>query len=273
MSPARALGRAVRLETVKALTTWVWWGLLVVALALVAVNVGLVAAILPVDGQQGPDGFGLPPLGTAAGQLAVLGFGYQPGYLMAAVTGAVLAAGDFRNRTMAPTLLVVPSRGAVSAGKSVVGLVVGVVHGLAVQAVSLLLLAVVATARGLDLAPAADLARPLVLGVAGIAVWALLGVAFGLLVRNLVVAVVVLVVVVFLVDPLLALVLGGVGEVGGVDLAEVGAYLLTNASTAAVEGFTGAQLLPWWGGLLVLLGWAAVLTGAASVVSLRRDVG
>ena len=64
-----------------------------------------------------------------------------------------------------------------------------------------------------------DRFRPLLLGVLGVAVWALIGVAFGLLVRQQVVAVVVLVLVVFLLDPLLVLALSAVGEVGGVDQA------------------------------------------------------
>jgi ABC-2 type transport system permease protein len=271
VSAVASLGRAVRAETVKATTTWVWWGLLLVALALVALNVGLLAALAPLDAAAA-ETFPFPLLGTTEGQLAVLGSGYQAGYLMAGVAGTVLAAADFRNRTIGPTLLVVPSRGAVALGKCVVATVLGVVYGVAVQALSLVLTVGVVAARGVDVAPAAELARPLLLGVAGVSVWALIGVAFGLLVRNLVVAVVVLVVVVFLLDPLLALVVAGLGEVGGVDLSAAGAYLLSNASTAVVEGFTGAELLPWWGGLLVLLAWAGVMTALAWSTTLRRDV-
>lgn len=104
------------------------------------------------------------------------------------------------------------------------------------------------------------------------AVWALIGVGFGLLVRQQVVALVTVVLVVFLLDPLAVLALGAIGDVGPVDMEGVGQYLLTSASTAVVEGFTGARLLSWWGGLLVLLAWAGALGGLAWRTTLRRDV-
>jgi hypothetical protein len=37
------MSRAVRAELVKLTTTWVWWGLLLIALGLVLLNVGLLA--------------------------------------------------------------------------------------------------------------------------------------------------------------------------------------------------------------------------------------
>ncbi len=263
--------RAVHAELVKLTTTWVWWGLLLIALALVALNVGLVAALGPVDA-AGAEAFPFPLLTTAEGQLALVGSGYQSGYLLAAVGGTLVATADVRAGTIAPTFLAVPRRGRVAAAKLVTGGLLGLLYGLVVQASSLALAATVLGVRGVALAPAGDLARPLLLGVLGVSVWALIGVGFGLLVRHQVVALVTVVLVVFLLDPLLVLALGAVGEVGGVDLGQVGSYLLTSASTAVVEGFTGGRLLPWWGGLLVLLAWAGALGGLAWRTTLRRDV-
>jgi ABC-2 type transport system permease protein len=263
---------AVRAEAVKASTTWAWWGLLLIALGLVGLNVGLFAALAPADA-AGAEVFPLPPVTTAEGQLAVVGGGFQAGYLLAAVLGTLIATSDFRSGTIAPTFLAVPRRGRVAVAKAVVTAGFGVVYGVAIQLASLALTALVLAVRGIDLVGLDELARPLLLGVLGITVWALIGVAFGLLVRQQVVALVSLVLVVFLLDPLAGFILTGVGEVGGVDLEAVGAYLLTNASTALVEGFTGSELLPWWGGLLVLLAWAAVLGVLGWRTTLRRDVG
>ncbi|MFC3688118.1 hypothetical protein [Aquipuribacter hungaricus] len=263
--------RAVRAELVKLTTTWVWWGLLGIALLLVLLNVGLVSALGPLDAAAA-EAFPFPLLTTTEGQLAVVGSGYQSGYLMSAVAGALVATTDFRTGTVAQTFLAVPRRGLVAAAKLVTGGLLGLLYGVVVQVLSLATAWGVLALRGVDLAPAGDLARPVALGVLGIAVWALIGVGFGLLVRHQVVAVVTVVVVVFLLDPLAVLALGAVGEVGPVDLDVVGSYLLTSASTAVVEGFTGGRLLPWWGGALVLLAWAATLGGLAWRTTLRRDV-
>lgn len=265
------MSRAVRAELVKLTTTWVWWGLLLIALALVLLNVGLFAALGPVDA-GGAEAFPFPLLTSVEGQLALVGSGYQSGYLMSAVAGTLIATTDVRSGTIAQTFLAVPRRGRVAAAKLMTGGLLGLLYGVAVQLASVAVAASVLTLRGVDLAPAGELLRPLALGVLGVAVWALIGVGFGLLVRHQVVAVVTVVLVVFLLDPLVVLALGALGEVGGVDLETVGSYLLTSASTAVVEGFTGARLLPWWGGLLVLLAWAGGLGALAWRTTQRRDV-
>ena len=265
------MSRAVRAELVKLTTTRVWWGLLLIALGLVLLNVGLLAALGPVE-PAGAEAFPFPLLTTAQGQLALVGSGYQSGYLMAAVAGTLVATTDVRNGTLAQTFLAVPRRGLVAAAKLLTAGILGLLYGIAVQLASVAVAGLVLAVRGVDLVPVDELARPLALGVLGVGVWALIGVGFGLLVRHQVVAVVTVVVVVFLLDPLLVLALGAIGEVGGVDLETVGTYLLTSASTAVVEGFTGARLLPWWGGLLVLLAWAGALGTLAWRTTLRRDV-
>ena len=262
------MSRAVRAELVKLTTTRVWWGLLLIALSLVLLNVGLLAALGPVE-PAGAEAFPFPLLTTVQGQLALVGSGYQSGYLMAAVAGTLVATTDVRNGTIAQTFLAVPRRGLVAAAKLLTAGLLGLVYGVAAQLASVAVAGLVLGLRGVDLVPVDELARPLALGVLGVGVWALIGVGFGLLVRHQVVAVVTVVVVVFLLDPLLVLALG---EVGGVDLETVGSYLLTSASTAVVEGFTGARLLPWWGGLLVLLAWAGALGTLAWRTTLRRDV-
>lgn len=265
------LGAAVRGEAVKATTTWPWWGLLGIALALVTMNVGLFAALAPADAGAAQV-FPLPLVSGVEGQVAVVGGGFQAGYLLAAVLGTLIATSDHRSGTIAPTYLATPRRGRVALAKAVVAGALGLAYGVAVQAASLAVTVAVLAVRGVDLVAAGDLARPLLLGVLGTAVWALIGLGFGLLVRQQVVALVALVLVLFLLDPLAGFVLGGIGEVGGVDLEAVGSYLLTNASTAVVEGFTGTELLPWWGGLLVLLAWATALGVLAWRTTLRRDV-
>lgn len=265
------LGRAAAMEFVKVRTTRTWWGLLLIALGLIALNVVLTAAVTPVGEPTTPEEAAFAGLeaGTADGQRAIIGGGFQSAYLLSAVMGTIIGAVDFRHRTATWTFLMVPGRAAVALGKLVVATAVGLVFGLVGQGASFALAAVTLAARGIDVQVDADLWRSLGLGVLGIAVWALLGAAVGLLLRNQIAAILAVVGWVFLLDPIGSLVASGVG---GVDLAEIVAYSPGNASTAIVEGFTGTELLPWWAGLLVLLAYTAVLTVVAVRVSLRRDL-
>jgi hypothetical protein len=262
------------MEFVKVRTTRTWWGLLLIALGLIALNVVLTAAVTPVGEPTTPEEAAFAGLeaGTADGQRAIIGAGFQSAYLLSAVMGTIIGAVDFRHRTATWTFLMVPGRAAVALGKLVVATAVGLVFGLVGQGASFALAAVTFAARGIDVRVDADLWRSLGLGVLGIAVWALLGAAVGLLLRNQIAAILAVVGWVFLLDPIGSLVASGVGEVGGVDLTEIVAYSPGNASTAIVEGFTGTELLPWWAGLLVLLAYTAVFTVVAVRVSLRRDL-
>lgn len=86
---------------------------------------------------------------------------------MAAVAGTLIATSDVRSGTIAQTFLAVPRRGRVAAAKLVTAGLLGLLYGLAVQLASLAVAGLVLAVRGVDLAPAADLARPLTLGVLG----------------------------------------------------------------------------------------------------------
>lgn len=263
----------LRSELVKVSTTWVWWGVLLIALAFAALNVGLIGALAPTEpSDPAAASTGLPVVTTEEGQVAVLGFGYQTGYLFSAVLGTIIGASDYRHRTATPTFLAAPRRGRVAAAKLVTSAAVGVVYGIVVQLAALALLLALLALRGVDVVDAGAFTRSIVLGVLGIAVWAVIGTSIGLLLRNQVAAIVLVVVLLFVLDPLASLGLAALGERWGVDWAAASAYTLTNATTAVVSGFATGQLLRWWTGLLVLLGWALALTGLAWGTTLRRDV-
>jgi|GEM_PF-1694559 energy-converting hydrogenase Eha subunit C len=269
-----SLTRATAMEWVKICTTATWWALLLLALGVIALNVVLTAAVVPVgEATEGEAAaFGTLNGGTADGQRAIVGSGFQSAYLLSAVLGAILGAVDFRHRTATWTFLMVPGRGAVAVAKLLVAALAGLGYGVVGQAASLGLAAGTLSTRGVDVQVDANLWRSLGLGVLAVAAWAVVGASVGLLLRNQIAAILGVIGWIFLVDPIGSLVAAGVGEVGGVDLADVVAYSPGNASSAIVESVTGVDLLPWWAGVLVLLGWSAVATGAALLVSLRRDL-
>lgn len=257
--------RAVHAELVKLLTTRLWWGLLLGVVALVALNVVPTALFA---GQTQAEGIpAVPPLDEVAGVTAVYGAGYQAGYLLAMVLGVIVGAADFRHRTATATYLATPSRSVVIAAKAVVAAAAGLLYGVVAQVATVAVAAPVVLARGGELRLGEpEVLRSLVLGVAGVALWGVLGAALGVLLRNQVAAILVGVGYIFLGDLLVS------GLFALADLDGAARFTPVNASSALVEGFTGFQLLPWWGGALVLLAYGAVLAAAGWVVGRRRDV-
>jgi hypothetical protein len=259
------MSSALRAELIKIRTTRLWWGLLIGLVVLVVLNAALIAAFAGSD--TGPGGPTLPTLDTPEGFRSALSSGFQSGYLLAAVLGTIIGATDNRHRTATQTFLANPSRGRIVVAKMVAGAAFGAVYALAAQIVSLVVVSVVAAIRGAGTQLGdASVLRSLVLGVPGIMVWCVIGVSLGILLRNQVAAILVAVGVIYLVDTLLSL------GLHALDVDQVVKFTPNNASTAVVEGFTGYPLLPWWGGVLVLLAYSAVIAFAGWWLSLRRDI-
>ncbi|KQX69712.1 ABC transporter permease [Angustibacter sp. Root456] len=259
------MARALQAELVKIRTTRMWWGLLLGLVVLVALQVTVTAAFSgrsPGAGQPA-----LPGLDSAEGLRTALSSGFQSGYLMALVLGTIIGAVDFRHRTATQTFLATPHRSRVIAAKVLSGVAYGLLYAVVTQALSLALVALVSTIRGGGLGAAdATVVRALLLGLPGIALWCVIGVSLGMLLRNQIAAVLVAVGFVFLIDPLLGLALNQL------DLQTLGEYTVSNASTALVQGYTGSDLLPWWAGGLVMVAYGLVIAVAAWLTSARRDI-
>ncbi|HET8616536.1 MAG TPA: ABC transporter permease [Actinomycetales bacterium] len=259
------MSRALRAELLKVRTTRLWWGLLIGLALLVVLNAAVLAAFAGTD--TGPGGPTLPALDTSEGFRSALSSGFQSGYLLAAVLGTIIGATDNRHRTATQTFLATPSRARVVVAKMLAGGVFGAVYAVVTQFVSLVVVSIVAAIRGAGTQLGdASVLRALVLGVPGVMVWCVIGVSLGVLLRNQVAAILVAVGVIYLVDTLLSL------GLHALHADEVVKFTPNNASTAVVEGFTGYELLPWWGGVLVLLAYSAVIAGCGWWLSLRRDI-
>jgi ABC-type transport system involved in multi-copper enzyme maturation permease subunit len=260
------VNRALSAELVKVRTTRMWWGLLIGLAVLVAIQVAFSASFAGRD--TGAGGPVLPSLDTAAGLRTAMSAGYQYGYLMALVLGAIVGSVDFRHRTATQTFLAAPRRGRVIVAKCLACASIGLVYAVVTQLLSLVLVLVVAAVRGLDVDLGGEgVLRSLLLGVPGIALWCVVGVSLGMLLRNQVAAVLVAVGYVLLIDPLAAL------AIRQLNASPVDEYLLGSASSALVGSSPGVELLPWWAGGLVMLGYAVVIALAGWWVTVRRDVG
>jgi ABC-2 type transport system permease protein len=257
--------RAIEAELLKVRTTRMWWGLLLGMIALVALNVVVTAVF--TGRSPGPGAPALPGLDTSAGLRTAVASGFQSGYLMALVLGTIVGATDYRHRTATQTFLASPRRSRVVLAKLVAGAAFGLLYAAVAQLLSVLLTLLVGALRGISVHPTeGSVVRAVVLGLPGIVLWMVIGVALGVLLRNQIAAVLIAVGFVFLVDPLLGLLLRQL------HLESVARYTLGSASSALVEATTGGRLLAWWGGGLVMLAWCAVITAAGVLVTSRRDV-
>lgn len=257
--------RLLHSELRKLATTRLWWGMVLGLVGVVALNVVPSALFAGQDFGAGVPAS--PPLDEIAGLTAVYGAGYQSGFLMVLVLGVIIGAGDRRHATATQTFLATPSRGRVVVAKMILALVAGVAYGLVAQVMTVAAAAPVVLARGAHLGLGnSDVLRSLVLGVFGIALWGVIGVALGILLRNQVAAILVAVSYVFLGDFLVA------GALSLADLEAIAPYTPANASNAIVGGFTGFDLLEWWGGMLVLLAYGVSLALSGWLIGRKRDI-
>lgn len=265
--------RATSSELTKQFTTAIWW---VLALVL-ALYVGMVSAGLSVA--LAASATGALPGGTTTGVPAqatglVYSLANSVGYVFPLLIGTLLVTGEFRHKTLTPTFLAIPRRGAVLGGKLLAGAGMGLLYGLIAVIVTVGPAAAVFAGFGLDSGLGnsdtwAMLGRILIAFV----LWVLVGIGTGLLVRNQVAAIVIVLAFTQFVEPLLR-----VGSAFVESLSKVGRFLPGAAGDALVGssafGMTGstADALAWWAGGLVLLGYAVVLLVIGYLTSWRRDV-
>ncbi len=257
----------VRSEVAKILSTRLWWGLLigaVVYVALSALATALTAGMDPGGGQPGS-----APLGEPEAYRAVYASSLFSGtYIFAMILGITSMTGEYRYRTITPTFLATPRRGLVVAAKMVAHLLAGVVYGAVGLLAALVAGGITVAARGASLGLGTDrLWESVRLAVLAVALWTLVGIGIGTLIRNQVAAVLIAVLVTFLVEPLATFLLASI------DLDWLVRWLPTNASAAMTSpGSSFVDYLDWWVGALVLAGYAAVAAGLGMLLSVRRDI-
>jgi ABC-2 type transport system permease protein len=245
------MDRLVAAEWLKLRTTRLLWGAAPAAVLLAAVAVaGLVlsseatgvALLEPTEGAR-----------NAALHLT------STGAVLVMVLGIIISAGEYRTQTAIDTFLTTPRRRRVVAAKLAVGALLGLALG------------VLGAAIGLPIAylwfEAERVAFPtgheevwLTLGgvVLYSALFATLGVAFGSLVRNQVVAIVSALTIVLLLEQVLAQAADSVGR-----------WLPGNAGAALVRA--PGEFLDPGAGAALLLAYALVIALAGMVVVTRRD--
>ena len=182
--------------------------------------------------------------------------------LLTLILGVVVGAGEYRHGTIAWTLLVTPNRLHAVGGGVIAcflgGLAIGVVVAACVAAIALPWLA----AKDAVMPPTGDTLQILLGGVLYGALAAALGSAFGQLLRNQVAGVVIVLVLIFVVDPVIAGLLEHVWQ-----------FTLTGLDVAMTGGDNGdTNVLPLGLAALVWALYTALFTALAVIFTSRRDI-
>jgi ABC-type transport system involved in multi-copper enzyme maturation permease subunit len=206
---------------------------------------------------------GLPARNLAgrSNQLRVLVEGGESlGVVFAGLLGAMSITGEVRHGTIRPTFLATPQRGRVVAAKAVTSMVSGLLFGVIATGLASAVGTAILSGRGVTIQlQRGDYALLLAGGGAAAALWAVIGLGLGAVVRNQVAAIVGLFVWVQIVENLL------------VDSVPSVSRFMPGALGQAITGQrTGTLHSPALGALfLVLYAGAAVATG--SLATTRRD--
>jgi ABC-2 type transport system permease protein len=250
--------RLVAAEFHKLATTRLWLWLLLGSVALTALYASL--AIAFGDTPDNPT----PPLASPAGQRTVFSVGQGAGTLLA-VLAAIALTGEFRHQTATTTFLASPQRGRVVLAKLIAYGLVGIGYALVCIAVTIAIALPWLNAKGIQI-PLGGNGIPATLAgvVAAVAIFGLIGVGLGALVREQVATVVGLLVYLFIAEPIVTRIPA---------LSSWTIYLPGAAANALTQvAQTNQDFLPPWQGGLVLAAYGLILATAGTVLTTRRDI-
>ncbi|MDQ6846454.1 MAG: ABC transporter permease [Candidatus Dormibacteraeota bacterium] len=205
-------------------------------------------------------------LSDREGQLKIFGLGTTFGMVFASLLGAMSVTGEIRHGLIRPTFLASPNRTCVIAAKVAVSAMAGAAFGLLAEVLAAGVGSAALAGRGIHVAPSAsDFVQLLAGGAVAAALWSVIGVGVGAVVRNQVGAVLGLVVWQLFIE---MTVIGSLPAAG---------RFVPGASAGAMAGAileqTSTYLLAPALGALLIVGYAAAATVAGVVATARRDVG
>lgn len=251
-----ARSKPVSAELLKLTSTRLWLGLL--AFLLVYVGIGVVATILAPE----QPGVTIPRLSSEAGMRNL--FAQAGGaYIFAIIVGALGMTQEIRHQTLTATLLAQPHRNRVMVTKMGAYAIVGACYGAVGVVVGYALALALLPLKEHAAIPTTALWQIAGGAVLSCALFAVLGVAVGALVRNQIAAIFGILVWVLLIEALLVQLLPKVGK-----------WLPGGAVNGILQttGINNTPYLPVWGATLLLLGYTVLFGAVAAATTNRRDV-
>jgi len=185
--------------------------------------------------------------------------------LMLLILGIVFAAGEYRHGTIAWTLLVTPDRLRVAAGQALACGIAGAVIGAGIAALTAAVALPWLAAKDAPTLSGGEVVGLFAGGTLYTALAAALGAGVGALLRNQAAAIVLVLLLLFVIDPVASAVVEGYDR-----------YSLTGLEAALIGGTaddTGLdELPPVWLAAVLWTGYTAVLVAAAALLTSRRDI-
>lgn len=246
----------IRAEFLKLRTTQVWFWLLLGTLALSAL---LVIIPLASSNNQVRTTQDVADMFSSAGTA----------YIVVFVLGVLGVTTEFRYQTITPTVLQTPSRWSIVGAKMISYALLGAIYGIASVLVQLAIAVPWLQAKNVPLGLGTSDVRHAIIAVfAVVALFGIVGLGVGALVRNQIVAVVVGLLFLLVIDNLL-LVIPGVRVVWPYTPGAAASAILAIGDRSASNGI---DVLPVWGGVVVLLLWAIVPALLGAAFSMNRDI-
>jgi hypothetical protein len=250
------MSRLVRAEFLKLRTTQVWFWLLMATVAVSGLLI--VAQIAPSDGvrhsHQVPDMF--------ASSSTV--------YIVVFVLGVLAVTTEFRYQTITPTVLQTPSRWAIMSAKMITYTIVGILYALVAVAVQLAVAVPWLNAKNIDIKFGSGDVQHAIIGSFGVvALFGIVGLGAGALMRNQIVAIVVGILFLLVLENV-PLAIPGVRRVWPYTPAgATQAILHTTGSTHVTDD---VFLISTGAGVLVLVLWAVIPAIVGAAFTMNRDI-
>jgi ABC-type transport system involved in multi-copper enzyme maturation permease subunit len=235
---------------------WLW-----MAIGAVAITAMFMSFTIALDGSEGNP---QPLLSTPEGQRNLFSVAAASGVFVL-ILGIIAVTGEFRHQTVTPTFLATPRRGRVVIAKLVTYAIAGIGYGVLVVAFAIALALPWLAAKDIDISLSGNgLPGSMAGTIAGVAVYSVLGVGVGALVRNQIAAIVGSLVYLFVIEAFAAA------------LPTIRDYYkyFPGGANAALTGAAqpGTTLLePWQGGVL-LVAYGVVFSVVGTWLAVRRDV-
>ena len=259
----------LRAEIRKITTTRLWWIVLICVFVLGGGYAALPATVAVLEaGATGSSA----PFNDPGIVRSIYNGGNTLSRILVMVVGIAAMGSEYRHQTLAATYLATPRRTRVLLGKAVTLLLFGLMYGLAsvVAGVAVSVPFILAN-DGSFFLDQAETWRSLVLGVCSLALWTMIGMGIGILIKNMLVAMLVGISFAYLVEPILSLIFFFREWDVPLNLMPSGA---TNAMLGVTSPvlFAGDNPFAWWQGALVLAGWCLLPAVIGVLSTVHRDV-